>query len=154
MWNFSPLFLLYQSKTTLNAVWNLMVMNISKTQAWKCSWWIFTIPDDFNSSKTLNAFIPKVSLWFSYSRAAACQTESSKGEGTAEPRFSRQAVWRYDKAGPAHLEEPPSKTQHKQMSAAELVLLRWRSLHSWLLKKCTSVLLFWGVVEFYPTIIR
>lgn len=150
-----PLFYYTKSKITLNAVWKLKVMDISETQTWKCTWCIFKISDDdFNSRKTLNAFPPKVSLCFSYSHAAACQIESSKGEGTAEPRFSQQAVWRYDKAGPAHSEELPSKTKHKQMSAADSVLFQQCSLHSWLSHKCTSVLLFWGVVEFYPTIIR
>lgn len=63
--------------------------------------------------KSLNAFPTNVNLPFSYLHAAACQTESSKGEGKAEPRFSQQAVWRYDKVGPEHLEEPPSNTEHK-----------------------------------------
>lgn len=69
---------------------------------------------------TLTTSIKKVNLCISYLHAAACQTESSKGEGTAEPRFSQQAAWRYDKAGPGHLEEPPSNPEHNEMSAADL----------------------------------
>lgn len=151
---FSPFFYYTKCKMTLNAVWNLMVMDTSETQTWKCNWWTFTISYDFNSRKTLNAFTPKVSYCFSHSHAAACQTESSKDEGTAEPRSSRQAVWRYDKAGPAHSEEPRSKTQHRQTAAAASVLFQRCSLRLGISNKCTSLLLFWGVAEFYPIIIR
>lgn len=135
------LFYYTKSKIILNAVLNLMIMDISETQVWKCTWWIFTISDYFNSRKIINAFTPKVSLCFSYSHAAACQTESSKGEETTEPRFSQQAVWRYDKAGPAHSEEPPSKTQYKQMSAVDSVLVQWCSLRSWLSNKSTCFMI-------------
>lgn len=71
-------------------------------------------------TETLTTSTKKVNLCISYLHAAACQIESSKGEGTAEPRFSQQAAWRYDKAGPGHLEEPPSNQENNEMSAADL----------------------------------